>query len=296
MGKAGHFAAKAATSPDGMSYKTAADVSARWQHFATWAKEQDIKKMEDVSRELVIKYGKELASKVTNGKLTAASAQVYLSAVNSIMKLTPQNWRSVSPTKECGIPHKTGIRSVAPKAIDRASYQAARSAIEAKSERAAAIVALCRELGLRSREASQLDAKSALQQAEKEGKAYLFKGTKGDRPREIPISPNGLEALRQAARLQGEAANLMTEDRWKEWSQRELKQIRTLAAKETGAALHDLRAAYACERYQHLTGHLPKVAGGPGADREADLAARLQIAAELGHGRIEVSNSYLGAR
>lgn len=57
---------------------------------------------------------------------------------------------------------------------------------------------------------------------------------------------------------------------------------------------HDQRAAYACDRYQVITGQPAPVCGGGIPDREADMAARYQISEELGHGRADVASSYIG--
>ena len=63
---------------------------------------------------------------------------------------------------------------------------------------------------------------------------------------------------------------------------------------------HGLRHAYAQARYKALTGWACPAAGGPGdlkgADREADQAARLAVADELGHSRAEIATAYLGGR
>ncbi|MCF7997248.1 MAG: hypothetical protein K9L32_09620 [Chromatiaceae bacterium] len=60
---------------------------------------------------------------------------------------------------------------------------------------------------------------------------------------------------------------------------------------------HDARAAFACERYQALSGQpAPVIAGGQHlADREADGQAREVIAVELGHGRTDVVAAYIGS-
>ena len=58
---------------------------------------------------------------------------------------------------------------------------------------------------------------------------------------------------------------------------------------------HD-RAAYACERYETLTGHPAPVLGGVITDRDQDREARERISAELGHGRIDVVSEYIGGR
>lgn len=63
---------------------------------------------------------------------------------------------------------------------------------------------------------------------------------------------------------------------------------------------HGLRHAYAQCRYRKLTGWQSPHQGGPSrgafkdADRNSDIQARLQIAEELGHSRITITNVYLG--
>lgn len=59
---------------------------------------------------------------------------------------------------------------------------------------------------------------------------------------------------------------------------------------------HELRAAYACERYEQITQHRAPINGGKCCqiDRRLDRAARRQISYELGHGRIDVVAAYIG--
>ena len=65
---------------------------------------------------------------------------------------------------------------------------------------------------------------------------------------------------------------------------------------------HTHRHAYAQYRYKQLTGWSCPAAGGPTADRRTpadaarDRAARLEISHELGHGRLDVTDTYLGRR
>ena len=59
---------------------------------------------------------------------------------------------------------------------------------------------------------------------------------------------------------------------------------------------HDLRAAYACERYQQITGSpAPVVMGERIATKAQDLHARTIIALELGHNRTNVLVAYVGS-
>jgi hypothetical protein len=61
---------------------------------------------------------------------------------------------------------------------------------------------------------------------------------------------------------------------------------------------HELRAAYACERYEQITQHPAPINGGQccQVDRNLDREARTQISHELGHGRIDVVAAYIGGR
>ena len=66
--------------------------------------------------------------------------------------------------------------------------------------------------------------------------------------------------------------------------------------------MHGHRHWYAQWRYQTLTGKPSPAAGGKtydglsGAERATDYRARLAISRELGHNRVEVTDTYLGAR
>ncbi len=59
---------------------------------------------------------------------------------------------------------------------------------------------------------------------------------------------------------------------------------------------HELRAAYACERYKQITQHPAPINCGQWCqvDRNLDREARSQISYELGHGRIDVIAAYIG--
>lgn len=61
---------------------------------------------------------------------------------------------------------------------------------------------------------------------------------------------------------------------------------------------HELRAAFACERYEQITQHPALINGGQCClvDKNLDREARRQISYELGHGRIDVVAAYIGGR
>lgn len=300
MGRAGQTALDRAAVNRDASFSTAATNGERWRLFARWAKGHGVNRMEHISSRLVQQYGRELANQVEAGQLAAATAQNRVSAVNSVMALsTKHNWQSVSPTKDCGIAQRCAVRDVAPAALERPTYSGAHARVrEQLGMRAASVVELARELGLRSKEASMLNARTALAQAQKEQKVTILDGTKGGRSRVI-FSPSArqIQALTRAAEAQGSARAVMPPDQnWKSWRNGELRDARDIVKSETGGGLHDLRAAYACERYADLTGHAAPAAGGQILDRGADLDARTQISSELGHDRIDVVSEYIGGR
>jgi hypothetical protein len=79
----------------------------------------------------------------------------------------------------------------------------------------------------------------------------------------------------------------------------ELNRAREVLHAQSLPGYHDARAAYACERYQTLTGRAAPVVSGQrptATERASDASARMVIARELGHGRIDVLAAYVGGR
>jgi len=287
-------AARIALEATEKSFGTVDTVTRNFEQFKAFCKEKGVGRMERITPELVQEYGRGLADKVDNEEMTAGYAQNLVSSVNSAMNAaTRGEWKSVSPTKECLIPQRSNVRTEP--TVPRAE---ATKAINELNDRQAAIAQLAQDLGLRSKEASLIDAKSVLAQAENQGKVTITDGTKGGREREIPIThERQIESLRAAAAVQGNDRSMIpTEQSWKGFRAGELRDARESLQAATGGGLHDLRAAYACERYESLTGHPAPVNGGTIEDKQLDREAREQIASELGHGRIDVVSAYVGGR
>ena len=168
-------------------------------------------------------------------------------------------------------------------------------------ERIAASLVLQSEFGLRREEAMKFQPEYALS-----GRSPLDAGTneirlkgswtKGGRDRVIPIKTQSQrEALAKAAYL-ARSGSMIPPDR-------SYRQHLIIWEKETAAQgigrTHGLRHAYAQRRYLELTGWAaPAVAGirklTPD-ERLKDQEARKIISEELGHGRIAITNAYLGS-
>ena len=121
---------------------------------------------------------------------------------------------------------------------------------------------------------------------------------KGGRAREIPIWNEHQRAVLDAARRLAGAGALIPGGR-NYVAQRKLYERQTDAAGLS--RMHGLRHAYAQARYEALTGWKAPAAGGPRrrslgpAKLRIDKAARMAIARELGHGRLEIVPVYLGS-
>jgi len=271
----------------------------RFEQFKNFAKENGIGRMERITPELVKEYGLIQADKVDAGQMEPSYAQNLVSSVNSVMKAaTRGEWKSVSPTKDCKIPQRDNVRKTA--TPDREKAQNTINEMNGQgNERVAVIAQLAMDLGLRSKEASLMNAKAALEQAQSQGTVSVSDGTKGGRERTVPItSERQIQALKNAASIQGNHRSLVPSDQsWKGFRGGELRNGRETVAQGTGSrGIHDLRATYAAERYQAIVGHPAPCNGGKIEDRQADLEARQQIAEELGHGRISVVSAYIGGR
>lgn len=160
--------------------------------------------------------------------------------------------------------------------------------------------------GLRKKESIMLNIKRDYD--EKRGVLSLKSrgsGTKGGRPREIPVrNDEQRQFLREAKIFQkNRGLNAFIGKKY-DGSDRNLKQQMSVYDKNCERAglhnNHGLRHHYAQERYKELTGFDCPRQGGKTfmemtlEERLKDLEARLTVSAELGHGREYVTRTYLG--
>lgn len=292
MSKAAQFLLEQDRLAGAISFSTVATVLERFSHFKRFAKTKGVARFERVSSELVHSYAEHLKAR----NLSPAYAANMLSAVNSVMsRAHVQNgtkWTSVTG-RAVNLEQRQRTRTNQTVTREQSSH-----AIAQLSPRTAAIANLARELGLRSKEASLLNAQKALVEATEKRIVAIEAGTKGGRFREIPIvHSRQIEALRNAAEIQATHYSLVpTEQTWAQFREGELRDGRELLKKNGVAGYHELRAAYAAERYADLTGYNAPVNGGKIEDKKVDFDSRLKISNELGHGRAEVLNAYVGGK
>lgn len=223
-----------------------------------------------------------------------------VSTVNVVLGYATEGiWSSLSPRALVG--PRANVRRDAPASyfidVEQLTYSAM-----ARYPRAMAVFGLARAIGVRSREASLADIRRWMREWELYGAVNVTEGTKGGRgnhiARWVPVTQRGVAALAFArgALPRGSQNLLLTDENYQQWRDGQLRQGREALHQAGVRGYHDGRAAYACDRYQVLTGYqAPAVAGERRAERDVDRNARGVIAGELGHGRVSVTCSYLGS-
>lgn len=282
----------------------------RWQAFVRWCRSEDGPGYNDarqIDRQTLNDYAAYLRREIQNGALRIATAQNRLSSVNRTLAALrgDQNVRVISPSLALGL-HRSNVRFRAPDGQEHEQVQrVVQILLEQQYERVAAIVMLSRATGMRLREAILADLPRLQHEAEHLGRINIQEGTKGGRsgasaPRWIAVNEKVKAALYLAQKASPAGSrNLLTRaETYAAFLQQTVRSSRQILKKHRLKGFHDLRAAYACERYKQLTGHTAPVNSGGGSciDRNLDQLARQQISLELGHGRIDVVTAYLGGR
>ena len=233
--------------------------------------------------------------------MAVSYAQNLLSSVNVVLDvMRGDSAVRVSPSELVG--ERSNVRQEAPAGMDRERLQQAITELRDRGEdRVAAVAELARELGLRFREASLLNARAALHQAAEKGAVNITEGTKGGRghivDRWVPVLPVATDVLERAAELQGSGRNLVPgENSYAQWRDHAYHAWSQVSRGNDLKGFHDLRAAYAFDRYEQLTGSpAPVIIGERLVDKENDLSVREIISAELGNGREDVVSAYVGS-
>lgn len=294
----------------GGHFATVKAHSDRWQAFVRWCRSEDGPGYNDarqIDRQTLHDYAAYLRQQIQQGELCIATAQNRLSSVNRTLAALrgDQDVRIASPSQALG-QQRSSVRTCAPDGLDHQQMQRVLEALgEQQYERVAAIVLLARTTGMRLREAILADLPRLHREAEHLGRINIQDGTKGGRsgasaPRWV-IANEAVKAALQFARHAAPTGSrnlLARNESYAAFLQQTVLPTRETLHKQELKGFHELRAAYACERYEQLTGHAAPVNGGHcyRIDPDLDRQARQQISLELGHNRIDVISAYIGGR
>lgn len=281
-------------------YNTVASHANRWRKFCEWLRERGIRDARQISRAELAQFAEHLAQR-TSEDMSTAYAKNQLSSANVVLEsLRGDRAIRVKPGDFLG--RRSTVRTSVPGGMDRAQVKVSADTLNAAGkERAAAVALLCRELGLRRREALLLDLRLARHQAVHLDRVNIVAGTKGGRgksvDRWVPVSDTAMQAIRFAEKVIGDDSKLVPNNQsLAQWLSKVSKDWTNTAAPHGLGNLRDLRAAYACDRYAQLTGvPAPVVAGRKAAPKSVDQEARQIIAQGLGHNRIDVIVAYIGS-
>jgi hypothetical protein len=296
-------------------YGTVAAHQERWQRFVQFLKTDcHTKDARNITKAHIEQYGQHLKHQVNTGSMKVAYAQNLLSSVNVVLSvLRSDKQLTVSPSQLVG--ERTVVRSQCPitlthdkktdvsipGTVQNSQLNQAIRYLQSKDEHRAALTAgLCRTFGLRFKEASLLNIATALKQARTQSKINITAGTKGGRgkhaDRWVPVTEKGITLLTKAYKALGNNNLIPEQQNYIQWRNHAYSQWRLATANADIKGFHDLRAAYACERYQQITGSpAPVVTGERTVTKEQDLYARTIIALELGHNRTNVLVAYVGS-
>ncbi|VVM57542.1 hypothetical protein PS645_01081 [Pseudomonas fluorescens] len=294
----------------GGHYGTVKAHSDRWRAFVRWCHSEDGPGLNDarqIDQKTLLDYAGHLRQQVEQGELAIATAQNRLSSVNRTMAaLRGDQYANVpSPSEALGM-QRTSVRSSVPQGQDREHVKRVVEALCGHQQsRAAAITLLARATGMRLRETILADLPRLKREAKQFGKINIQDGTKGGRsgasaPRWITVDDHIRDALRFAEKVSPDGSRnlLAPNERYLDFLQGIVRPARDIIHKHNLKGFHELRAAYACERYEQITQHPAPINGGRcyQLDRHLDQEARVQISYELGHGRIDVVSAYIGGR
>lgn len=294
----------------GGHFATVKAHSDRWQAFVRWCRSEygpGYNDARQIDRQTLQDYAAYLSQQIQQGELCIATAQNRLSSVNRTLAALrgDQDVRIASPSQALDLQRST-IRMRAPDGQDQQQVQRLLQVlVEQKHERVAAIVMLALTTGMRLREAVLADLPRLHREARHLGRINIQEGTKGGRsgasaPRWIVADEEVNAALQMAREVSpvGSRNLLHQTESYGTFLQQTVLPARGILHRHELKGFHELRATYACKRYEHLTGFAAPVNGGHcnRFDTDLDRQARLQISLELGHNRLDVVSAYIGGR
>lgn len=292
-----------------LSYKSVATLAGHFNVFIKWVMaEHHINDLRLICKEHILDYAEYLIASIESGNLSISTGQNYLSAVNRVMTLARQDHElHLDPVNEAGMPKRTGICKKS-RAVEENTHQEALKKI--KDPLIRQLLELQRSFGFRLKESCLFDPKQLLSEAQEKNYITVSLGTKGGKARRIPITNiEQLSVLKRSLSFRSKNNSMIPDIQsfvqFQMYAYQEIKKIML-------SGFHGERHAYAHNRYIQLTNlPCPVAAGIPHGKKHLkfiaeqlsiqefeaqriDLNARTIISVELGHHRIDITNSYLG--
>lgn len=267
--------------------------------FVTWLKEEvKIRDLNEIDESIVVEFGILIASAVEEDNLAIVTGQNYLSSFNTLLLgLHGDSHLTISPSGFVG--SRSQVRKVIPKGMDVQLVEAAAQAMRDNGYGTFAdFTYIARNAGFRQREIVSADFQRIITTA-RNNKIRIMEGTKGGTGRYterwVEVNDFTLDVISDLADLQGNRKNLIPEhlERIQFIRQFYRQWCRVRDDFDLGR-FHDLRAAFACDRFEELTGFKAPVFKMGRPPRNIERLARRIISPEIGHYREDVCSSYIG--
>ncbi|HBO6052697.1 integrase [Pseudomonas aeruginosa] len=281
----------------------------RFSLFCDWLYECcNIRDARAVTKELFVEYALYLGFLLVEDEVEVSTATNRVSSVNVVLEIMREDQVvRIDKIAEALGEKRSYIRRSIPDGMDYQEVMKLHSRLVAEGfPRAAAIVLLARTTGMRLRECILADLPRLYREAILYNRINVQNGCKGGRsgafaPRWISISDGIVFALDYAVSVSpsGSVNLLDPSESYTRFIYREVNPSRKIMKLLGVKGPHELRAAFACQRYQELVGIpapvFPRPSGDGTVDAELVRAARQIVSRELGHERLSVTNSYLGS-
>lgn len=239
----------------------------RWLAFVKWCRSEQgpgINDARQIDRKVLADYAAYLRDVIGRGDLAVSTAQNRLSTVNRTMAALrgDQCVKLPSPSKALGM-ERNGVRQSVPQGQDHEQVKQIVDALCRQDQlRAAAIALLARATGMRLREAILADLPRLSREADDLGRINIQDGTKGGRagasaPRWIEVDDHVRGALGFAREVTpaGSRNLIAPHESYLNFLQEIIRPARDILHARDLKGFHELRAAYACERFEQITHH-----------------------------------------
>jgi len=276
--------------------------------FYDWlVEEHDIRDIRLITIDILSEYSLYLKLLMNEEEIAVSTATNRISSVNVVLEIIRGDCKvRINEISKALERKRCYIRRSAPDGMDISQvHMLHKELIASGHPRSAAIVLLARSTGMRLRECILADL-PRITREDANNRINIQDGCKGGRsgafaPRWISVTDEILYALNYARQVSpvGSRNLLAPDETYIRFIRREVNPSRTIMKLHGVKGPHELRAAFACDRYKSLVGTAAPVFPYPERadiqDRDTVRAARQVISRELGHERLEVTNSYLGS-
>lgn len=281
-------------------YRTLYSHIDKMNPYYRWLKEaKGLRNFKEVNLELRIDHAELIAERVADEEIVVSTGHNTISAFNITMQAVNGNHDlDLSPSKYAG--KRSHIRTEIPLGMDKTNVFAAANHMRMNGyEIHGDLVEIMREAALRKKESALQNYQRVIKTVTPDNHIRIMEGTKGGTgkftERWVPVNDRTLDIISNLADRQGDWKSIIPKEMTLYSFMNQLYAQWYRVRDEFGLGkLHDLRACAACDWFEQETGFTAPIFKQGRPDKKIERMARKVISGRVGHGRPEVSNSYIG--